>query len=246
MMNVTNLREALTGMIAIMPVEDGVRVSTHCLYPSNGAVTLTVRGSGNEFVISDDCGALDELASSGARNPPSDRQINAIIKNQGLKVNKGAIYSPVVPLEAVPAAIVLVANAAKVVAEWGYAHIRFTITRDFKKDLADILERHFSGKLKSDLPIVGESNKRHKFRHVVNLSGNRILLIDPVVNDPSSINARVVANMDVRMVNNPSIVQRIVYDDTVGWSSSDLLLLRLGAPTMPFSMVEATIDKLAA
>lgn len=246
MMNVTHLREALSGMIAIMPVEDGVRVSTHCLYPSNGAVTLTVRGSGNEFVISDDCGALDELSSSGVRNPPSDKQVNSIIRNQGLKVKDGAIYSPVVPLDAVPAAIVLVANAAKVVAEWGYAHIRFAITRNFKKDLAELLERHFSDKLKSDLPVVGESNKSHKFRHVIYLSGNRKLLIDPVINDPSSINARVVANMDVRMLKDPSIVQRIVYDDAVEWSSSDLRLLRNGAPTMPFSKVEPTIDELAA
>jgi hypothetical protein len=246
MMNEASLRKALCGMIAITPVEDGLRVSTHCLYPSNGAVTLTVRGNGNEFVISDDCGALDELSSSGDRKRPSDRQIRSIIKNQGLKVKDGAIYSPVVPLDAVPAAIILVANAAKVVAEWGYAHIRFTITRNFKTDLAELLQRHFNESLKCDLPIIGESNKRHKFRYVIYLPEDRKLLIDPVVNDPSSINARVVANIDVRMAKDPSIVQYIVYDDAVEWLSSDLRLLRVGAPTLPFSEVETTIDRFAA
>ncbi len=150
------------------------------------------------------------------------------------------------PLDSVPAAILLVANAAKVVTELVYASSGFTVIRDFKKDLANLLERHFSSRLRSDQPFVGSSNKLHKFRHVIDLRGDRKLLIDPVVNDPSSINARVVANMDVRMAKDRNIIQRIVYDDAVEWSSSDLTLLRVGAPTMPFSSVDATIDQLAA
>ena len=51
------------------------------------------------------------------------------------------------------------------------------------------------------------------------------LLIDPVVNDASSINARLVSNLDVRMNENPQISQLIVFDDRLKWKSSDLKLL---------------------
>jgi hypothetical protein len=73
------------------------------------------------------------------------------------------------------------------------------------------------------------------------------LIVDPVVNDPSSINARVVANMDVRMRGDPKIQQMIVYDDRMAWQASDLRLLRVGTPNIvPFSTAEPQIEKIAA
>ena len=38
------LKEMLSRMVVASAVDDGVRVSTHVLYPSNGAVAVTVRG----------------------------------------------------------------------------------------------------------------------------------------------------------------------------------------------------------
>ena len=94
--------------------------------------------------------------------------------------------------------------------------------------------------------IVGQSNKPHHFGHTVILSGDRKLLIDTVINDSSSINAKVIANIDVKMLNNPSLMQHIIYDDTAGWKSSDLKLLEMGANPLPFSRAESIIPALAA
>lgn len=240
------LHKLLCGQIMIRQDEGFIRVGTQVLYPSNSAVTLSIRGK-STFVVSDQGGALDEITSSGRWEIPSDRRINGIIANFGLRVSKGTIYAPAVPFEALPAAILLVANASKAVAEWAYSHIRFTVTRNFKKDLEFILQTHFNESLKNNTDVVGQSNKSHKFAHVVYLEKKRKLLVDPVINDASSINARVVANMDVRMRGDPSISQLIVYDDRLTWKSSDLNLLRVGTPNVvPFSSAEPTIQRMAA
>jgi hypothetical protein len=240
------LHKVLCGQILIKEIEDGFRVATQVLYPSNSSVTVTVRG-GENFIVSDDGGALHEISGTGRIDSPSDRRIRAIIKNFGLKVQDGAIISPQVPIDHVPAAILLVANASKAVTEWAYAHIRFKMNRNFKKDLEEVLQRHFHDNLKSNTPVVGESNKEYNFPHVIYLNDARKLLIDPVINDSSSINARVVANMDVRMRHDPKIQQMIVYDDRLDWNASDLRLLRVGTPNVvPFSAAEPQITNLAA
>ncbi len=48
------------------------------------------------------------------------------------------------------------------------------------------------------------------------------------------------------MANDPLIDQLIVYDDQQEWSSSDLKLLQIAAPTVPFSMAEREIVRRAA
>jgi hypothetical protein len=240
------LHNLLCGQILIREDGESVRVGTQVLYPSNSAVTVVIRGK-TAFNVTDGGGALDEITGTGRWETPSDRRIEGLIANFGLKVSNGVIYAPSVKLESLPAAILLVANASKVVAEWAYAHVRFTVPRNFKKDLENILHRHFNESLKNNAEIVGESNKAHRFAHVIYLEHQKKLLVDPVINDASSINARVVANMDVRMRDDPTISQLIVYDDRVPWKSSDLKLLQVGTPNVvPFSASESTIQRMAA
>lgn len=240
------LLEMLSRMVVASQIEDGVRVSTHVLYPSNGTVSVVVRGGRNTFIISDEGGAVAEMTSAGLGIVLLDQMVKRRVRNRGLSVSDGAILSPPVSLEAVPAALLLVANASRDIAEWGLSHFSFSTPRNFRKDLAALLGRHFHDNLKHDTPIIGKSNKVHKFSHVVYLSGDRKLLVDPATNDASSINARVVANLDVRMVENPLIDQLIVFDDQLKWKASDLKLLEVGAPTIAFSRAESEIVRRAA
>lgn len=245
MITIEEVTSLLSRMVVASQIEDGIRISTHVLYPSNDAVTVTVRGGTNSFVISDEGGAVGALVSAGVRAVAPDRMIRAQIKNHGLHVQDGIIYSPRVPLKAIPAAILLVANGSRSAADWGLSHLRFRPPRNFREDLSSLLNRYFHDNLKHDTPVIGASNKPHKFVHVAYLSGQRRLLIDPVVNDASSINARLVSNLDVRMANDPLIEQLIVFDDRQRWNSSDLKLLELGAPTVAFSHVEPEIRRRA-
>jgi hypothetical protein len=237
----------LCRMIVTTSIGDGgVRASTHVLYPSNGAVTVTIRGGTDTFIVSDDGAALGELISSGLKSEISDRQIFAKVKTQGLRVQDGTISSPRVPTEAVPAAVMLVANASAEVARWALDHFSFEEKRNFRKDLENILGRYFHDNLKHNTPIIGASNKPHKFNYVVYLQKDRRLLVDPVTNDHNSIVSRVVANLDVSNAHDPYIDQLIVYDDHLKWSASDLKLLELGAQTVPFSQAEPEIRRHAA
>jgi hypothetical protein len=205
-----------------------------------------VRGGESTFVVSDEGAGVAELTSAGIRTVPSDRMIRAQIKTTGLRVSDGVILSPMVPMDAIPAAILIVANASRTIAEWGIDNLHYRFQRNFREDLQALLGRHFHDNLKNDEAIVGKSNTPHKFGYVVHLSNDRRLLIDPVINEASSINARLASNLDVRLTENPLLKQIIVYDDAQKWKASHLKLLELGAPTVAFSRAEAEITRLAA
>ena len=238
--------EGISALSFVKQIGEEIRVGTHCLYPSNGNVTVVVRGGGEQFVVSDEGGALSEISSCGIHARPTDRQIRALVGSQGLKVKDGVIFAPPVPMNAIPAAVLIVANASKELADWGLDHLRFSVPRNFRADLAELLGRRFHDNLKADQPIVGKSNKPHRFGHVIYLNEGRKILIDPVINDASSINARLVANLDVKMLGDKKTSQLIVYDDKLTWTASDLNLLQVGAPIVPFSRADRKLERLAA
>ena len=92
---------------------------------------------------------------------------------------------------------------------------------------------------------MGKSHKLHRFSNLVSFANGRRLIIDAASFDPSSINARVVANLDVRALNDPKIEQRIIFDDEERWTSADLSLLQVGATVVPFSRSQEVITRVA-
>ena len=225
-------------------VGDGVRVTTACMYPSNGFVRVMVRGGLETIVVSDEGEAVGEVLSAGVFLKNPDKIIAPLVRPQGLLVRDGAILTPRMPFDAAPLAISLVANASKEIAQWMYDHMKIKRERDFRKLLANFLKKTFEERVSPE-KIIGASNKAHKFENVIHLPGNRRLIVDPVTNEASSINSRVVANLDVRAVNNRLIEQRIVYDDEESWSPADLNRLQVGATVVPFSRAQEVIERVA-
>jgi hypothetical protein len=240
------LQKRLVALTSVKPSLDGVLVTTHCMYPSNGLVRVLVRGGPNTFVVSDEGGAIDEAMSAGISITQSDGSLGRLVKDQGLLFKNAVIFSPQITVECVPAAVMLVANASKELAQWFFDHSKLRRTQDFRERLATFLERTFSDRVSHDATIIGASNKPHKFANVVSLRDGRRLIVDPVIRDVSSINSRVVANLDVKATNNQTLVQRIIYDDDDQWSASDLNLLQIGAPLIQFSQSSKVIQALAA
>jgi len=220
--------------------------TTHCMYPSNGLVRVTVRGGIDSIVASDEGGAFGEALSAGIPARDYDRTLGGMVREQGLILRNGVIYTPTMPAEAAPLAIMLVANASQEVARWLYDHTKIKRTRDFRAMLSEFLMKKFDDRVTHNAVVIGHSNKPHKFANVVSLSDKRRLIIDPVANEASSINARVVANLDVKATENPLIIQRIVYDDEDNWSAADLNLLNVGATAIPFSRATEIIERIAA
>jgi hypothetical protein len=111
--------------------------------------------------------------------------------------------------------------------------------------LAEFLKLTFDDRVSHNAIIVGHSNKPHKFAKVLLPNGRR-LIVDPAAHDASSINARVVSNLDVRAIRDPLLEQRIVYDDKEDWTPADLNLLQVGATVVPFSRSSEVIRRIAA
>jgi hypothetical protein len=217
------------------------------MYPSNGLVQVTIRGGPRVVVVSDEGGAVGEAESAGIDlDNRKDGILAHLVAAHGLRVKGGVIFSGEVPMESAPMVVLLVANASKEVAQWLYEHARIKRSRDFRILLSSFLKATFDDRVIRDGKIIGASNKAHKFANVILLGEEKRLIIDPVAKDPNSINARVVANLDVRTAKNPNIIQRIVYDDEEKWLASDLNLIQIGAPVVPFSRSEDVIKRIAS
>jgi hypothetical protein len=240
------IKRGLDEIAIIKPVRDGFRVTTHCMYPSNGLVQVTVRGGSRLIIASDEGGAVDEAMSAGIPVKDYTRNVAHLVRDHGLLIKNGIVFTPEMPLDAAPLAVLLVANASQEIARWLYDHTKVKRDRDFRALLADFLKRRFDDRVTHDTVIFGKSNKGHKFANVINLPTGRRLIIDPVSNESSSINARVVANLDVKASEDGALEQRIVYDDEERWTPADLNLLQVGANVVPFSRSSEVIDRIAA
>lgn len=223
---------------------DGFRVTTHCMYPSNGLIRVTVRAGTNSVVVSDEGETVGEATAAGIIIKDSDKLLRAQIKNRGLLIQDGVIYSPRIEIDAAHIAIMHVANVAKDTAHWLYEHGGVKRKQDFRTLLSEFLNSSFRENVSEGL-IRGVSNKSHKFSNVISFANGRKFIVDAVSNDPNSINSRVVANLDIKSSNNPNILQRIIYNDEEPWSASNLSLLQIGATPVPFSRAREVISRIA-
>jgi len=239
------LDRRLGEMAPIMRIHDGLRVTTHCMYPSNGLIQVTVRGGTTTIVASDEGGAIGEALAAGIPMRDFSRQLAHRVKDQGLFFKDGVIFTPRMPMEAAPLAVLLVANSSQDIARWLYEHAKIKPTRDFRALVESFLKKTFESKV-APATIIGHSRKPHKFANVISFPSGKRLIVDAVVNDPNSINSRVVANLDVKANNDPLIDQRIVFDDEDNWTPADLNLLQVGAILVPFSRSPEVIGRIAA
>jgi hypothetical protein len=237
------IRNAMVDAFSISDEDDGVRVTTHCLYPSNGLVQVIVRGGTNTFFVSDEGRAVQEIEAAGAEIHNVDRLVSHLVVPHGLSVSKGVIRSAQCDASNLPVSIAIVANISKSVADYLFSHVRVRPHKNFRSVVSSFVRAQYQ--TVHEEVIVGSSNKQHRFDNVIILSGGRKVVVDPVVPDHNSIASRVLANMDVRSAKYPDIEQRIVYDDADSWKSEDLNLLQAGADVISFSKASIVLKRLA-
>lgn len=237
--------ESLKNSFPVFEWGEAVRVATHCIYPTNGVVQVVVHGGTDTFVVSDEGNAYRELSASGIEINKPDSLVKKLLDERGLSFRDGVIASPQVNAEALGITIALVANASKEVAEWLFSHSRIKREREFKSVLQQFLKARFNEHVKHDA-LIGASNKEHKFDNLIVFPNGKRLIVDPVMHDANSINARLVANLDVRSAGYDNLEQRIVYDDQEDWKPDELNLLQVGATVVPFSRAPQAFERFAA
>lgn len=240
------VRNALYEWMPVDEKRDGVLVTTQCLYPSNGFVQVAVRGGVNAFHVSDEGGAIQEISGSGIHVSNPDTIVRHWLP-EGCIVRGGIIRTEnPVSLQELSVMIAIVANASKEVADALFDRLPVKRDRDFKRVVSDFLQKRFDDHVKHNELIVGASNTPHKFENVIALPNGKRLIVDPVLHEASSINARLVANLDVKNAKRKDIVQRIVFDDDEDWKPADLSLLSVGATAIPFSESRGVLDRLTS
>lgn len=234
-------------LIEAFPTEEidgALRITTPCLYPSGGLVRVTVRGGTRELIASDEGEALGEALSAGIVLPDAEKLVRHFVKSHRLHMRAGVLFTDLFAPDETAVAVAQVANAAKDLAGWLYDHGGVRRSHDFKKLLSAFLVDRFREQV-TETRLLGASQKTHKFPTVISFANGRKFIVDPVINDPASINARVVANLDIKAKNDPMIEQRIVYDDAQTWTSADIALLQVGATVVPFSRSKEVIERVA-
>lgn len=224
-----------------------VIVPTHCLYPTNHVIHVYVEPGEHEFLVHDNGNALDQLRAMGGHESTPAYLIRSAVRRDGLQLSQANhIYAPHVRFEGLEAAISLVANAARDAADYLIANHRPHPRRPLGEELEAILNIRFPSLWRKEEVIVGQSNKQHGFDYIVAMSNDKRLLIETVKPDASSINAAVVAHLDVRNSNPTGFIQRIVYNDGDSWPSESLSLLRVGAIPVALSAANDALTRLAA
>lgn len=244
MMQIEGIINRLHSISAAKPLLDGFRVTTQCIYPSGGLVRVTVRLGQESVIVSDDGETLGEVSAAGIEINNPDRLVKNIIERRGLHIHNGIISSSPVKFEEAHISILQIANVSSEVAATLYDHGGVRRKLDFKILLSNFLAQSFKKQVAED-HIFGASHKAHKFANVISFANGHKFIVDAVSNDPSSINARVVANLDVKSANNPNIEQRIVFNDFDSWSAADLSLLQIGATAVPYSRAHEVISRIA-
>lgn len=222
-------------------------VPTFSTYPSNSVVQAYIIGGRDTFIVSDGGGAVRSFLDSGCLDWDGQRTLHDFVNVHDVKLGKnGWIYSANVGLEELTYAISVVTEASRDAAHMLLKHFKPKPSLDFRKDVARALEERFHGRLQKRGKLVGASNKPHSFDYVIRANDDNFIALDAVLPDTSSVNAAVVAHMDVKATHRPNIKQMIVYNDSEVWNAADLALLSIGAPTVAYSKYFSALERAAA
>lgn len=222
------VQEAMTSLTKCVDEGNRVAVPTHYLYPSRSSVTVYVSPAQHgQFSVSDNGGAIDTISAHGFEVEDPDKFLSPFCRDDGLYANDGKIITPRLHIAAIPVAVLAVADAS---AKAAYQGVHGTKPKG-RRDLVGSVRRELATRFKQDRVREGEkvlaaSSRQYKFDFKVLLGRERTLLVDAVLPDPNSINAKVAAHIDVGRLDDTRIIRRIVYDPSADWHSADLNFLQ--------------------
>jgi hypothetical protein len=73
--------------------DDGVRVTTHCMYPSNGLVRVYLKLGRETAVVSDEGEAVGEVLATGVDVDDATKLTRHVVADQGLSMRGGIIFT---------------------------------------------------------------------------------------------------------------------------------------------------------
>jgi hypothetical protein len=207
------------------------------MYPDMSTVMVLISGT-TEFMVDDNAGAVETLTQHLRQTRDWSRFLSGHAGRFGL-VSRGrliALEKPV-PLERLSSAIVYVANASKEAADEGLKTLKAERRRAFSETFDGFIRESYSkSEITKDYTVPGASNKAHRFAYFLHGPNGERALVDPIQQDPNSLNGRVVAHLDVRNASGDVFAHRLYYDDEgETWKPANLALARMAGDVIAFS-----------
>lgn len=191
--------------------DDGLLVSTHCLYPSFEAVDVFVVGHGSGFIVHDSSQAARIAWMYGVEDRSFGRLAKHSAKAFGCVVKGVQIQCEAPSSDWLWAAIVSVANASSDAARTAVGKIRISKEENIILKTKAVFDRALwkpSTKLEFQYP--GSSGKIHTFDLAV-ISDGKTALFDAITPHPNSIAAKYLAFSDT--TTQPGIYKYAVYEN---------------------------------
>jgi hypothetical protein len=212
---VNEITRTLADARVVAPEDRGILITTDCLYPSRASVVILVVGGlrGETVTVHDDGGAAEELFIVGRTAARLRGILTRVARRYGLCVVGDVIASEPCPMEDVAAAIRLVANASQEAARELLGVSEPRAKRDLPQEIARAVTiLHPDAQVLFEHAVTGASSRSHRFDVFVPLPGGQSLLVDTVSPDTSSVNAAIVANLDVGRRQDVRYLRAIVFD----------------------------------
>lgn len=228
--------------------QDGVRYTTHCLYPSFEPVEVFVRGGASGFVVHDGGGA----ARAAWRYGRDARTVEHAIARQAaiykLSVRDESLTAEIPGSEWLASAIMAVANASATAAR-AATETAPSIPMIAEATLRDLVRSVLSemvsdASVASEFPLRGKSGKRHRFDFAIHERAGVLTLIDIVSPHHVSIASRYMAFSDVSGVDGMLHGKFAVHDRPL--DPEDVSLLSQFADVVPFRSLKPGLARVLA
>jgi hypothetical protein len=225
------ISEALSTFNVCERTADGVRITTHCLYPSFETVYVFVSKIGDGYRIHDGRGAFEAAWLHGREPSIATKSLEAEGARFHLSVLDGSLVANVSSLEWLCPAILSVANASASAANHAIARAVAAAEEALIDRVGSSLARTFrAGALHRKFTARGKSGKEREFDFAVRTNGTYDLLVSGVVPHAASIAAKYVVFSDTEIEHDRKLA---VYDRAL--ETGDTALLQQVASIVPLS-----------
>lgn len=221
MVDCSNISNALGEFGVCEETAQGLRVSTHCLYPSFEPVSVFVRRHGDSFIVHDAGGAATSIWHHGLDSSYIGRAFSKAAEAFGCHYSLQSIQVIVDDEDWLFSGIVSVANASSEAARRAVSKTRITSEHGLIKKTKRFLDNlSWSPETKLEHHVSGTSGKTHIFDLAV-FHNSSVGLIDAVVPHASSVAAKYLAFADTE--NRMGLYKYAIYETELASEDKSLI-----------------------
>jgi hypothetical protein len=236
------VRASFDRFVNVRDTDEGLKLETHCLYPSFDPVYAYIAKIGESYNVHDGCGAYRSAWDHGKEGSLIRRILFQQAASHELSVVGDAIVGKAISEDWLVATVLAVANASALAAHTIVAHSAAAA----EYDLADRIYTALSSvipisHISRSWRVTGRSGKNHEFDFGVRLFDDRWILIDSVSPHHVSIAAKYVAFSDTKSHSEQIAARFAVYDRPL--QEDDASLLMQVADLVPFLALPAGVRR---